>query len=135
MIRPVFPEYGQRSLSYQKQMIMKIITRTLGKGGPQVAAVGLGCMGMSGAYGQADEATSIATIERALELGANFLDTADFYGTGHNEALIAQAIKGKRDQAFISLKTGVMRAPGKKRYAWFWSGECQSGLFAECGVI
>ena len=67
---------------------------------------------MSGAYGQSDDATSVATIERALELGHNFLDTADYYRTGHNEELIAQAIKGKRDKAFLSVKTGQLVAPG-----------------------
>jgi aryl-alcohol dehydrogenase-like predicted oxidoreductase len=68
-------------------------------------------MGMSGAYGQSDEKESIATIERALELGHNFLDTADFYLSGHNELLIGQAIKGKRDKAFLSVKTGMMASP------------------------
>ncbi len=67
---------------------------------------------MSGIYGQGDDATSIATIERALELGHNFLDTADFYRMGHNEELISQAIKGKRDKAFLSVKTGQLLAPG-----------------------
>lgn len=88
------------------------MNRILGKNGPLVSAVGLGCMGMSGAYGESDDKLSVATIERALELGHNFLDTADFYGMGHNEELIAKAIKGKRDKAFISLKTGQLRSPG-----------------------
>jgi aryl-alcohol dehydrogenase-like predicted oxidoreductase len=69
-------------------------------------------MGMSGIYGQSDDKTSIATIERALELGHNFLDTADYYRTGHNEELISQAIKGKREKAFLSVKTGQLLAPG-----------------------
>lgn len=69
-------------------------------------------MGMSGAYGPGDDKASIATIERALELGHNFLDTADYYRMGHNEELISRAIKGKRDKAFISVKTGVLVAPG-----------------------
>lgn len=88
------------------------MNRTLGTNGPLVSAVGLGCMGMSGAYGQSDEPTSIATIERALELGHNFLDTADYYNAGHNEELIGQAIKSKRDKAFLSVKTGQLVAPG-----------------------
>jgi aryl-alcohol dehydrogenase-like predicted oxidoreductase len=95
------------------------MNRKLGTNGPLVSAVGLGCMGMSGAYGQSDDATSISTIERALELGHNFLDTADFYGMGHNEELISHAIKNKRDKAFISLKTGQMRAPGVNKTMGF----------------
>lgn len=68
-------------------------------------------MGMSGAYGQSDEKESIATIERALDLGHNFLDTADYYLAGHNELLIAKAIQGKREKAFLSVKTGMMASP------------------------
>jgi aryl-alcohol dehydrogenase-like predicted oxidoreductase len=65
-------------------------------------------MGMSGAYGQSDEQEAIATLERALELGHNFLDTADYYAIGHNEELIGRAIQGKRDKAFLSVKTGQL---------------------------
>lgn len=88
------------------------MNRQLGKNGPLVSSVGLGCMGMSGAYGQSDDKQSISTIERALELGHNFLDTADYYLAGHNEGLIGQAIQGKRDKAFLSVKTGQLVAPG-----------------------
>lgn len=88
------------------------MNRTLGTNGPLVSAIGLGCMGMSGAYGQSDDTASIATIERALELGHNFLDTADYYAVGHNEELISQAINNKRDKAFLSVKTGQLYTPG-----------------------
>ncbi|MGF6847447.1 aryl-alcohol dehydrogenase-like predicted oxidoreductase [Chitinophaga sp. W3I9] len=88
------------------------MNRQLGKNGPLVSPVGLGCMGMSGAYGPSDDKQSISTIERALELGHNFLDTADYYLAGHNESLISQAIQHKRDKAFLSVKTGQLVAPG-----------------------
>lgn len=88
------------------------MNRTLGTNGPLVSAVGLGCMGMSGAYGPSDEGESIATIERALALGHNFLDTADYYNVGHNEELIGRAIQGKREKAFLSVKTGQLVTPG-----------------------
>jgi aryl-alcohol dehydrogenase-like predicted oxidoreductase len=87
-------------------------TTQLGSNGPVVSAVGLGCMGMSGMYGPADETESIATIHAAIDAGINLLDTGDFYGMGHNEMLIGRAIEGRRDKVILSVKFGAMRAPG-----------------------
>lgn len=86
-------------------------TRRLGTGGPEVSALGLGCMGMSDFYGPADEEDSIATIHAAMDAGITLLDTGDFYGMGHNELLLREAIRGKRDRAFIVVKFGAMRTP------------------------
>jgi aryl-alcohol dehydrogenase-like predicted oxidoreductase len=83
--------------------------RTLGRQGLRTSAIGLGCMGMSDMYGPADEAESIATVHRALELGVTLLDTADVYGFGHNERLLAKAIAGRRDEAVIATKCGIVR--------------------------
>ena len=86
-------------------------TRTLGKKGPQVSAVGLGCMGMSGMYGPSDDAESVATIHAALDAGITLFDTGDFYGMGHNELLLGRALAGRRDKAFIQVKFGAQRGP------------------------
>jgi aryl-alcohol dehydrogenase-like predicted oxidoreductase len=85
--------------------------RRLGEDGPLVSAIGLGCMGMSDFYGPADDAESIATIQEAVDLGVNLLNTGDFYGMGHNELLVRRAIEGRRDRVFISVKFGAMRTP------------------------
>jgi aryl-alcohol dehydrogenase-like predicted oxidoreductase len=87
-------------------------TRTLGRNGPQVSALGLGCMGMSAFYGAHDDAESIATIHHALERGFNLLDTADMYGPHTNEVLVGKAIKGRREQAFVATKFGIVLDPG-----------------------
>jgi aryl-alcohol dehydrogenase-like predicted oxidoreductase len=83
--------------------------RRLGSGGPEVSAIGLGCMGMSEFYGAGDEAESIATIHHALERGIDFLDTADMYGVGRNEELVGRAIADRRDKVFLATKFGNVR--------------------------
>src|SRR5665213_352014 len=89
-----------------------MITRSLGATGPRVSALWLGCMGMSGVYGPADRAESIATIHAALDAGVTLLDTGDFYGMGHNELLIHEALAGRaRDAVAISVKFGALRSP------------------------
>ena len=92
--------------------------RRLGAGGPEVCAIGLGCMGMSGVYGPADDAESIATIRAALDAGVALLDTGDFYGMGHNELLIREALSAReRGEALISVKFGALRGPDNR-----WAG-------------
>src|SRR5260221_1377864 len=93
-------------------------SRRLGTTGPEVAMLGLGCMGMSGMYGPSDRAESLATIHAALDAGVTLLDTGDFYGMGHNEMLIGEAIRSvPRDRFLLSVKFGALRDP-----AGGWSG-------------
>ena len=88
-------------------------TRRLGRTGPEVSAIGLGCMAMSGMYGPADRADAIATIHAAREAGITLLDTGDFYGMGHNELLVAEALRGvPRESYLLSVKFGAQRDPG-----------------------
>jgi aryl-alcohol dehydrogenase-like predicted oxidoreductase len=84
----------------------------LGAAGPTIFPLALGCMGMSGIYGAADEQESLATIHAALDRGVTLIDTGDFYGAGHNELLIGRALRDRRDRALLSVKFGALRAPG-----------------------
>jgi aryl-alcohol dehydrogenase-like predicted oxidoreductase len=94
-----------------KENVMQL--RPLGRTGPTVSALGLGAMGMSGAYGAADRAESIATVHAALDAGVTLIDTGDFYAMGHNELLLAEALRGRdRDGYALSVKFGVLRGPG-----------------------
>jgi aryl-alcohol dehydrogenase-like predicted oxidoreductase len=86
-------------------------TRPLGKTGVQVSALGLGCMGMSEFYGASDEAESLATLHRALDIGVTFWDTADIYGNGANEVLLSQVLQDRRSEVFLATKFGIRRTP------------------------
>ena len=95
----------------------QIPSRRLGRSGPLVFPIALGAMGMSYMYGATDDAESVATIHAALDAGVNLIDTGDFYGSGHNEALVGRALRGRRDQALLSVKFGALRDP-----AGGWTG-------------
>jgi aryl-alcohol dehydrogenase-like predicted oxidoreductase len=86
--------------------------RRLGKGGPEISAIGLGCMSLSGVYGRSDDAAGIALVHRAIDLGVDHLDSSDMYGWGQNEELLGRALKGRRDQVMIASKFGQIQRPG-----------------------
>jgi aryl-alcohol dehydrogenase-like predicted oxidoreductase len=87
------------------------LKRKLGKSGPEVFPLGLGCMGMSGMYGPTDDAESVAAIQAAIDAGVTLVDTGDFYGMGHNEELVRRALPGRRDKVVVSVKFGALRGP------------------------
>jgi aryl-alcohol dehydrogenase-like predicted oxidoreductase len=93
---------------------MTTTVRTLGRDGLTVSALGLGCMGMSQSYGPADREESLATVRRALDLGITFLDTSDFYGQGHNEELVGEAIAGRRDEVQLATKFSLRMVDGER---------------------
>jgi len=87
--------------------------RVLGKNGPEVSAIGYGAMVLEGYYGATDESAAVDTLSHALDIGVNFIDTADAYGNGHNEILIARALKGRRNECFIATKFGIVFEPNQ----------------------
>ena len=92
--------------------------RTLGPNGPEVSAIGLGCMGMSAFYGATDEPEALRTLDRSLELGCNFWDTSDLYGPHTNEELLAKALAGRRDDVFLATKFAIRFLPGEGDAPW-----------------
>ena len=111
----------------------QIGTRRLGTNGPEVSAIGLGCMGMSEFYGAGEDAESIATIHHALDRGVTFLDTADMYGVGRNEELVGRAIRDRRDEVFLATKFGNVRGEngeflGVKGDPAYVRGACEASL-------
>jgi aryl-alcohol dehydrogenase-like predicted oxidoreductase len=108
-------ELGRNHTAAHMEVLMR--TLQLGMNGPAVSVLGLGCMGMSGGYGPADDAESIATVKAALDAGVTLIDTGDFYGMGHNEMLLREALTGgRRKRAFICVKFGQMGGPDKKKF-------------------
>src|SRR5437868_445423 len=102
---------GGGSAPKKENGMFQVGKRRLGSNGPEVSAIGLGCMGMSEFYGSGSEQESIATIHHAIERGVTFLDTADMYGVGKNEELVGRAIRDRRDQVFLATKFGNVRGP------------------------
>ncbi|MDB5804480.1 MAG: aldo/keto reductase [Betaproteobacteria bacterium] len=95
-------------------MSKNLPARRLGKGGPMVSAIGLGCMSLSGVYGQSSDENGVAVIQHALDAGVNFLDTSDMYGWGHNETVVGKALKGRRDGVILASKFGQTKGEGGK---------------------
>src|SRR5213082_1901895 len=102
---------GGGSAPKKDKGMFQIGKRRLGKNGPEVSALGLGCMGMSEFYGSSSDEESIATIHHAIDRGVTFLDTADMYGVGRNEELVGKAIRDRRDRVFLATKFGNVRGP------------------------
>src|SRR5207244_13303428 len=113
LIRPAAPAGAESTLARVLSGVIRMQTRTLGPKGPKVSALGLGCMGMSEFYGAHDDAESLATLNRALELGVTFLDTADAYGPYTHEVLVGRALHGRRERVFLATKFGFLRDRGK----------------------